>query len=203
MTKWRQPVQKRKTEAVVAFDEFIRLGMAAAGYRARALRTQLHLPAPDVADLRQELLLDLIVRFRSFDPARGTCKTFIDVVIGHRARHVTHKVWRERALYGVSPISLDESLSGEHGTRGDLIAEAQGLAFLFGQPIDAFADVERRFDVERALGSLSSTDRTLCTALSHTTIDALASAGRGARSSLYRRLRQIRLALMAVGLRAE
>jgi RNA polymerase sigma-70 factor (ECF subfamily) len=42
----------------------------------------------------------------------------------------------------------------------------------------------------------------LCAALAHTTVESLAAQGRGSRSGLYRRLKDIRLALMAHGLKA-
>lgn len=106
-------------------------------------------------------------------------------------------------MYGATPISLDETIPESDGlTRGDLIAEADGLSALFGQTVDAFAAAEERLDVERGLGSLEPADGALCAALSRTTVDRLAASGHGARSSLYRRVKDIRLALTAIGVRA-
>jgi RNA polymerase sigma-70 factor (ECF subfamily) len=85
--------------------------------------------------------------------------------------------------------------------RGDLIAEDKGLAVYFGQPADAFA-AAGRLDLERGLRTLDPVDRALCASLTHTTVDRLAASGHGARSNLYRRVRNIRLALLAVGLTA-
>jgi RNA polymerase sigma-70 factor (ECF subfamily) len=170
---------------------------------ARRLIRKLRLPYDDLADLRQEFFLDLFARLSAFDPERGSLGAFAGIVMANRATRIAHKVKRDRRLYGAVPASLDATLPDSDGaTRGDLVAEGDGLAAYLGQPIDAFAEVERRLDVERGLGTLDPNDGALCAALSHTTVDRLACGGRGARSSLYRRVKDIRLALLAVGLRA-
>lgn len=170
---------------------------------ARRLIRQLRLPYDDLGDLRQEFLLDLFARLPAFDPERGSIGAFAGIVMANRATRIAHKVKRDRRLFGAAPASLDETLPNSDGaTRGDLIAEEDGLAAYLGQPVDAFAEVERRLDVARGLGTLDPNDGTLCAALSRTTVDRLAGGGRGARSSLYRRVKDIRLALLAVGLRA-
>jgi RNA polymerase sigma-70 factor (ECF subfamily) len=170
---------------------------------ARRLIRKLRIPYDDLADLRQELLVDLIARLPAFDPKRGSLGAFAGIVMANRAARIAHKVKRERRLYGAVPTSLDETLpKGDGATRGDFVSEEDGLSAYFGQPADAFADVERRLDVARGLGTLDPDDGALCAALSRTTIDRLAGGGRGARSSLYRRVKDIRLALLAAGLRA-
>jgi DNA-directed RNA polymerase specialized sigma24 family protein len=170
---------------------------------ARRLIRKLRLPYDDLADLRQELLLDLFARLKAFDPERGSLGAFAGIVMANKATRIANKVKRDRRLYGAVPASLDETLPDSDGaTRGDLVAEEDGLAAYLGQVVDAFAEVERRLDVARGLGILDPDDSTLCAALSRTTIDRLAGGGRGARSSLYRRVKDIRLALLAAGLRA-
>lgn len=170
---------------------------------ARRLVRQLRLPRADLDDVRQDLLADLIARLPAYDPGRGRLGAFAGVVLANRATRIANKVQRERRLSGAAPVSLDETVPGSDGlTRGDLIAETDGLPALWGQPVDGFADAERRLDVERGLGSLDPADGALCAALSRTTVDRLAASGHGARSTLYRRVEDIRLALMALGMRA-
>lgn len=174
-----------------------------ADFAARRLLRQLRLPRHDLDDLRQDLLADLIARLRGFDPERGSLGAFSGIVLANRSTRIANKVKRERRLYGPAPVSLDETISESEGlARGDIIGEDEGLAAYFGQPTDAFAAVERRLDLERGLGSLDLADGQLCASLAHTTVDDLAGAGRGARSSLYRRVKNIRLALTAIGLTA-
>jgi DNA-directed RNA polymerase specialized sigma24 family protein len=174
-----------------------------ADFAARRLLRQLRLPRHDLDDLRQDLLADLIARLRGFDPERGSLGAFSGIVLANRSTRIANKVKRERRLYGPAPVSLDETISESEGlARGDIIGEDEGLAAYFGQPADAFAAVERRLDLERGLGSLDLADGQLCASLTHTTVDDLASAGRGARSCLYRRVKNIRLAVTAIGLTA-
>lgn len=170
---------------------------------ARRLVRQLRLHRAELDDVRQDLLVDLIARLPGFDAERGSLGAFAGTVLANRATRIANKVKRERRLYGGTPISLDETVPDSDGlTRGDLIAEEESLSAHFGQPVDAFTAAELRLDVERGLGLLDPDDGALCAALSRTTVDRLAAAGRGARSSLYRRVKDIRLALTANGVRA-
>lgn len=170
---------------------------------ARRLIRRLRLPSDELADFRQELLLDLIARLPAFDRERGSLGAFAGAVMANRATRLAQKVKRQRQLYGATPISLDEHIPDSGGaTRGDLVAEGDGLPAYFGQPIDAFAEVERRIDVERGLGALDPDDAKLAAALSHVTVDELAGRGPASRSGLYRRVKIIRLALLAAGLKA-
>lgn len=170
---------------------------------ARRLVRQLRLPRADLDDVRQDLLVDLIARLPAYDADRGTLGAFAGAILYNRATRIANKAKRERRMYGATPISLDEVIPESDGlTRGDLIAKADGLSALFGQPADAFVTAEVRLDVERGLGSLEPADGALCAALSRTTVDRLAASGHGARSSLYRRVKDIRLALTAIGVRA-
>lgn len=170
---------------------------------ARRLLRQLRLSRSDLDDLRQDFLVDLIARLPAFDRDRGSLGAFAGAVIANRATRLAQKVKRQRLLYGASPISLDEHIPDSDGVaRGDLIAEGDGLSAYFGQPVDAFADVERRVDVERGLGGLDPNDAKLAAALSHGTVEELADRGPASRSSLYRRVKNIRLALTAIGLMA-
>ena len=138
-----------------------------------------------------------------FDPDRGSLGAFAGAVMSHRATRIATKINRERRLFGAVPISLDETIPDTGGlTRGDLVSEEESLSHHLGHPVGAFAATEHRIDVERGLGLLDQDDRALCAALSHTTVDRLAEFGRGARSSLYRRVKEIRFALTAFGIQA-
>ena len=142
---------------------------------ARRLIRQARLPYADLADLRQELLVDLIARLPAFDPSRGTIGAFAGVVLAHKAAEIARVIRRERRLFGSVPISLDEPVRGANGAiRGDLVAEHDGLGAHLGQPTDRFAEIDRRLAVERAIGALPAHDRALCAALLDATPHRLA-----------------------------
>lgn len=167
---------------------------------ARLVR-QFRLPPSDRDDFRQDLLVDLIARLKGFDPARGSLGAFAGTVVAHRAAHLASGIVRDRAVF--APVSLDDPLPDADGTTvGDTVAEDGGYLAVMGQPTDGFAAVEHRLDLDRALGGLRPSDLTLCTALTHRTPTELSQDGRGARASLYRQVREIRLRLMTAGLAA-
>jgi RNA polymerase sigma-70 factor (ECF subfamily) len=170
---------------------------------ARRLLRQLRLPKDDLSDIRQDLIADALARLRAFDPDRGSLGAFLATIMANKATRIARQVKAHRRLFGACPASLDEPMPGLAGTaRGDLAAEHDGYAAWCGQPTDAFTAADRRIDLERRLAILSRKDGALCAALGQTTIEELAAAGRGARATLYRRVRDIRLALTAYGLRA-
>lgn len=118
---------------------------------ARRLCRQLRLSRDELADLRQDLLTDLITRFPAFDRQRGSIGAFAGLVMANRATRIAQGVRRHRRIYGLFPVSLDDPLpNGDGATRGDLIAEADGLSAFLGQPVDRVAEAEHRIDFERA-----------------------------------------------------
>lgn len=174
-----------------------------ADFAAGKIVRQLGLPAHDREDIRQDLLLDLIARLPAFDPVRGSLGAFANTVFVHRAYRISRRAAHERRMFGRQPVSTDDPIDGATGmTRGDCIAEEDGLPALFGQPTDRAAAVERRLDLEWALGMLRPAQIALCAALHDRTPTTLGEAAPGGRSGVYRRVRDLRLALTAVGLLA-
>ncbi|TCT10523.1 RNA polymerase sigma-70 factor (ECF subfamily) [Tepidamorphus gemmatus] len=170
---------------------------------ARRLIRKLHLSKEDLDDIRQDLLVDLIARLPAFDRQRGSLGAFAGLVLRNQATRIAARIKRERAMFGTAPVSLDEVVPAHDGaTRGELVGEEEELSAWLGQRVDGFAAIEQRLAVERGLGLLDRRDGALCAALAHTTIERLAAQGRGSRSTLYRRLEHIRLALTAHGLKA-
>lgn len=170
---------------------------------ARGMRHRLGLPDHDLDDLRQELLLDLIARFPAFDTERGPLEAFASMVAKHRASRIGRALWRERQLYGHSPLSLEAPLPGDdNAVVGDLFSQDQGLGALFGQTFDLEDEVVTSISLDVGLSELPAHDQHLCAALVTSTIDQLAATGHGARASLYRRLKDIRLTLLAYGVEA-
>ena len=167
---------------------------------ARRLGRRLRLPSHDREDLRQELLTDLIARLPAFDPLRGSIGSFAGIVLRHKASRIANLVRRERALFGEAPISLDELLPGQEGTRAQVVSEAEGYSAWLGQPTDKFQQVERRLAVASGVAALDEPDCRVCLALTSTTVEELAASGFAARSTLYRQLGRIRLDLLANGI---
>ncbi len=180
----------------------LNLLLAEADAAARRLRRTLRLPHGELADLRQDLLVDLIARLRGFDPQRGSLGAFANTVLRHRSAEITDRVLRDRRLIGEHPVSLDAPVANEDGATslGDTFAESEGLSAWHGQPTDRMAEVERRIDVGRALGLLPTSGIRLCAALATRPAERVAMDSGMSRATVRRRIRDLRHALTAHGL---
>lgn len=167
---------------------------------ARRLHRKLALPAADLDDLRQDLLIDVICRLPRFDKRRGTIGAFADIVLRNRSARIAIQHHRKRRAQGGTVLSLDAPGAGSAEPLGCLLAEADGLAAWHGQGCETQADIQTREALRSALARLPEADRRFCYALAHRSVTALATEGFGSRSALYRRLADLRHVLTAYGL---
>jgi hypothetical protein len=165
---------------------------------ARNLRRRLHLPPHEQEDVRQDLLADLLARLPAYEPARGDLAAFAITCFRHRAARLAGRHRRERGVR--ADVSLDDPLPGGEGlTVGGALAEDAGYSAWLGQPTDRIAALERRLDLERAAdAALLAADLPLCAALARGDAHAPAAAGLS-RTTAFRRVREMRLRLMAAG----
>ena len=56
---------------------------------AARMARKFSLPTCDRDDLRQDILVDLLGRVRTFDPKRGAFGAFVGTIVGHRAGRLT------------------------------------------------------------------------------------------------------------------
>src|SRR4051794_5795790 len=89
---------------------------------AARMARRFRLPIFDRDDLRQDILLDLLRRIRTFDPKRGTFGAFVGTIAGHRAARLIKNMQRRPATS--SAISLDELAVSSGASLPDTIAEA-------------------------------------------------------------------------------
>jgi DNA-directed RNA polymerase specialized sigma24 family protein len=151
-------------------------------------------------DLSQDLLVDLIARLKSFDPARGTFAAFAEIVIAHQASTLMKRVWRERILFAAS---LDGLVGDdEASTLGESIPESDGYLAFYGRRTEWSAEIELRLDLERALSFFAVSDLSLCAQLVDQSPHELREKGMGARATVYRRIEKARLQLLALGISA-
>lgn len=159
-------------------------------------------PSHEQEDMEQDMLLDLLARLPSFDPARGSLAAFATVCFQHRASRLATRLRRERRER--HEASLDDAVPGqeEELTLADIIPESEGYAAWCGQQTDAVAALERRLDLDRAGAILDQRDHGVCAALTQCTPHELGHQGPLPRSVLYRRIREMRLRLLAGGIAA-
>jgi hypothetical protein len=90
----------------------------------------------------------------------------------------------------------------EELTLADIIPECAGYAAWCGQQTDAVVALERRLDLDRAAAVLDQRDHSICASLAQSTPHELSQQGPLPRSVLYRRIREMRLRLLAGGIAA-
>jgi RNA polymerase sigma-70 factor (ECF subfamily) len=167
---------------------------------ARRLHRKLALPAADLDDLRQDLLVDLICRLPGFDKLRGSIGAFANIVLRNECARIAIRHHRQRWVQGGTMLSLDAPVVSSVEPLGCLLAESDGLAAWHGQNRDTQTDIHTREAVQSALAQLPESDRRFCFALAHRSVTELAAEGFGSRSALYRRRADLRQVLTAYGL---
>ena len=168
---------------------------------ARRLHRRLCLPAADIDDLRQDLLIDLICRLPAFDASRGSIGAFAGIVLRNQASRIALRHHRDRCSRGGALVSLDAPLRPDTAdTFGDTLSQSDGLAAWHGQDCDDLARTNLRHDLARVLGQLAPAARLFCAALGQCPLRDLVAQGVGSRSALYRRTGELRFDLTARGL---
>ena len=167
---------------------------------AQRLRRKLSMPVCEREDLGQDLLVDLLRRLPSYDPARGSIGAFANIVLRNQSSRIAMRHHRQRRAQGGSLLSLEVPLAGTREPVGDTLTEDDGLAAWHGQTCCAAAVTELHLALQAALARLPAEDRRFCVALAHRPVTALAAEGFGSRSALYRRLADLRHVLTAHGL---
>jgi len=168
--------------------------------QARRLCRTLGRPSHEQEDIEQDMLLDLLTRLPSYDPARGTLAAFATVCFQHRASRLATRLRRERRER--HEASLDDAVPGqeEQLTLADIIPESEGYGAWCGQQTDSVAALERRLDLDRAGAVLDQRDHCICASLTQCTPHELGQQGPLPRSVLYRHLTEMRLRLLAAGI---
>ena len=168
---------------------------------ARRLHRRLCLPAADLDDLRQDLLIDLICRLPAFDASRGSIGAFAGIVLRNQASRIALKHHRDRCSRGGALVSLDVPFGpSATDTLGETLSQSDGLATWHGQDCDDLARTNLRHDLARVLGQLAPAARLFCAALGQCPLRDLVAQGVGSRSALYRRTGELRFDLTARGL---
>jgi RNA polymerase sigma-70 factor (ECF subfamily) len=181
-------------------DEFVTAALATADHYARKTARTLRLPAAEIDDLRQELLMEVLVRSARFDARRAAWITFVDLVVRHEAHALASRLRQACRLHNRSiedPVPLSE---GRKARLAEVMPDTEGIAALWSPPFDPFAAAELRIDIERFVADLPDRLRRLCRLLQTEDIaDALRLSGLST-AQFYRELRELRMRLRALGL---
>lgn len=150
-------------------------------------------PGMDRGDYRQDLLTDLLSRWRAYDPRRGSVRTFADRIVRHRACDLRLRTLRKEVER--TARSLDEPASLEDGSW-----RALGETVLDDTAPDAIA-IGLRADVNRFVGGLPPRLGDCCNILMAGSVSEGARDFGVARSKIYGDIALLRRRADAAGLR--
>jgi DNA-directed RNA polymerase specialized sigma24 family protein len=166
----------------MSIEHHLPLMRTAVGVHASRIARDLNLPACERADVCQDLLLEMVPRFKRFDPSRASAATFINVL----ARHAAHAVrgrYRRR-------VNLREGIP--------LDAERDGADLVDVTTDVAAHDLKRQ--VQHAVETLPSSLRGLVDLLRDERPSEVRRLSGLGHATFYRRLRDLRLHFLAAGL---
>lgn len=133
-------------------------------------------------DIHQDLLLDLLLRLKWFDPLRGSLGAFAGRIVLHRATRLAARIRRERRVL----LPLNEEIT----STTELLPDAG---------FNPFTEVERAIDRERASEILIHKNQGFRTRKLRLR-ESPDPAGPPSRATLYRQRRDEQLILMMAGL---
>jgi hypothetical protein len=140
-------------------------------YHARQLARRRAVPGMELEDYEQDLITDLLVRERRFDPTRAVYPTFADRIIRHRVSTLTQGGARMRRAGDGESDATDTEQSLEAQALSDWTRTEDGCSL--------------RLDLERFVGTLPLRLRRCCHWLVAENRLAAAAALGLHRSSLY------------------
>jgi hypothetical protein len=120
-------------------------------------------------------------------------------VLRNRASRISQGRKRAWRAQGGALISLDAPVM-EGFVLTEVLSERDGIGAWLGQR-SFQEELESRLDLSGTLAHLDAGDRALCLALRHASVAGLVDQGFGSRAGIYRRLRDLRFQLTALGLR--
>jgi len=168
---------------------------------AKRLHRRLGPASPEQEDICQDLLIDLLRRLRAYDPERGSLGAFSGLILRNQASRIALRIMKERRAQGGAMLSLDAPLSeADPRPMSEVISNQDGFGAWYGQSIDARIAAEYSLDMGRVLGRLSPKERAICAGLACGSVATLSQRGFGSRTSLYRRVSDLRFTLTLHGL---
>jgi RNA polymerase sigma-70 factor, ECF subfamily len=150
----------------------------------------------DLADIKQDLTLDLLVRLKTFDPSRAKRHTFVAMVVEHRvAAIIEHRVAARRDGRR-EECSLNDSVSDHEGKiverHETLDADCRGRGHSKSR--------DMAVDVQAAIASLPPRLQVLCSHLQTKTIAEVARELGVPRMTLYGDIKRLKAAFEEAGL---
>ncbi len=172
--------------------------------KARQVAGRYGFSKSDIEDLEQEFWLDLLQRRSSYDSGRSQLNTFTNRIITHRIANMKETQEAAKRDYRLCAGSLDEEIEDEDGDTTSLheSVDANDCFKRAGWSGHSSEDqIGLKLDVDKIISSLPPELRETCERLKIPTVSEISEVMGISRSSVYRKIEQIRKILEAGGIR--
>lgn len=159
----------------------------------RALIRTRKIHAQDAGDIRQEILLELVKCFESFNSEHSAFETFVSAVIFKAARKAARDIWTNRRDSCLFCQSLNESANlvedGGEDSLGDAVSEDEVAMYLGKRERTRHEQNLLVFEMQEFLSTLPKIQKSVCKELMNgKTISEIASRKKIPRSTFYRNI---------------
>lgn len=160
--------------------------------------------ASEREDIEQEIMLHLLQNLHSYDPARGTMKTFIVCVVQSKVRSMIRARIRHHGAMRDPVFSLNEKVIDDYGCifeRAESMDREEYLihAGLLRRP--AFEQRELCVDVERLICTLPPELQQICELLKTRNVTQISKRTGASRQHIYAAIRKLRGIFDEAGIR--
>jgi RNA polymerase sigma-70 factor (ECF subfamily) len=171
-------------------------------HKVRQLVGKTRFTEDDRPDLEQELIIDLLLRMRYFNPAKAKKTTFMARIVERRIATILEARFAQCRDWRLCQISLNEPLDNGEGDTAEWIdfLDSEGSLISEIREPRAHLAYEIRMDLNRAMVSLPEELRDLYERLRRNTMAEIARDIGIPRSTLYDRLSKLRNAFREAGL---
>lgn len=171
--------------------------------KARELAKQYGFSKSDTQDLEHEFWLDLLPRLSSYDPCRSEMNTFINRLVANKIVNIKEHQEAGKRDYRLRAGSLDEDVEDEEGestSPADVIDEEDCFRRLGWSCGPSEEERDLKIDLAAVVDSLPTDLREVWERLKIQDVTEMSIAMRISRSSVYRKIEEIRKILRAKGL---
>jgi DNA-directed RNA polymerase specialized sigma24 family protein len=157
----------------------------------------------DGDDIRQELVLDCIIRFRKFDPAKSSCRSFVSRIVNNRVATLVEGQRARCRDYRACRSSLNDQIEfapGESMELAERVSADEYEARIGRSVLSARDRVELQIDVARVIATLPQELAAIANLLRSVGVGETSHQLGVPRSTLYRRIADIRELFESAGL---
>ena len=173
-------------------------------HKARQLVRHPAFSKADRPDIEQELAIELVQKYRQFDPARARETTFITRVIEHKAVSLVRARQAEKRHFRLSGKSLSETVSdGEGGSveRSQTLGAASARRHTGQAPRQSDEVAQLQLDIDEVLDTLPANLKTLAKMLAEMSEYAVSRQLGTSRRQVAKDVARLRTLFEDVGLR--